>query len=85
MKNKLKIMEKVAMSWTAPLMFVFFLALSMIAIFIFLLASFLNISGTIGAAIYLFDQVKLMLIGRKLKKLVKKDEEMYKFGSDKTE
>jgi hypothetical protein len=59
--------------------------LSLMAIFLFLLASFLNISGTIGAAIYLFDQTKLMLIGRRLKKLVKKDEEMYKFGSEKTE
>jgi hypothetical protein len=85
MKKKLSIIEKVAMTWTVPLVFVAFTFLSLVAIFLFLLASFFNISGTIGAAIYLFDQTKLMLIGRRLKKLVKKDEEMYKFGSDKTE
>jgi hypothetical protein len=85
MKKKLSIIEKVAMTWTFPLVLVGFSFLSLMAIFLFLLASFLNISGTIGAAIYLFDQTKLMLIGRRLKKLVKKDEEMYKFGSEKTE
>jgi len=85
MKKKLTIIEKVAMTWTFPLMIVVFSFLSFIAIATFLIVSFLNISGTIGACIYLFDQVKLLLIGRRLKKLVKKDEEMYKFGSDKTE
>lgn len=85
MKKKLTIIEKVAMTWTFPLMIVVFSFLSFIAIATFLIVSFLNISGTIGACIYLFDQVKLLVIGRRLKKLVKKDEEMYKFGSDKTE
>jgi hypothetical protein len=85
MTKKLTIIEKVAMTWTFPLMIVVFSFLSFIAIAAFLIVSFLNISGTIGACIYLFDQVKLLVIGRRLKKLVKKDEEMYKFGSDKTE
>lgn len=85
MKKKLSIIEKVAMTWTFPLTLVAFVFLSVMAIFLFLLASFLNVSGTIGAALYLFEQTKLMIIGRRLKKLVKKDEEMYKFGSDKTE
>jgi hypothetical protein len=85
MTKKLTIIEKVAMTWTFPLMIVVFSFLSFIAIAAFLIVSFLNISGTIGACIYLFDQVKLLVIGKRLKKLVKKDEEMYKFGSDKTE
>lgn len=85
MKKKLSIIEKVAMTWTFPLTLIAFVFLSVMAIFLFLLASFLNVSGTIGAALYLFEQTKLMIIGRRLKKLVKKDEEMYKFGSDKTE
>lgn len=85
MTKKLTIIEKVAMTWTFPLMLVVFSFLSFIAISAFLIVSFLNISGTIGACIYLFDQVKLLLIGRRLKKLVKKDEEMYKFDSEKTE
>jgi len=85
MKKKLSIIEKVAMTWTFPLTLIAFVFLSVMAIFLFLLASFLNVSGTIGAALYLFEQTKLMIIGRRLNKLVKKDEEMYKFGSDKTE
>jgi len=85
MKKNLSIIEKVAMTWTFPIMLVVFSLLSVMAIFLFLLASFFNISGTIGAAIYLFDQTKLMLVGRRLKKLVKKDEEIHKFGAEKTE
>lgn len=83
MKKNLRIIEKFAITWTAPLMFVIFLCLSMFAMLLFLLATFLNISGTIGAAIYLIDQVKLRTVGFRLKKLIKKDEELYKFGSEK--
>jgi hypothetical protein len=83
MKNNLRVIEKVAMTWTAPLMFVVFLSLSTLVILLFVIAAFLNISGTIGAAIYLIDQVKLRTVGFRLKKLIKKDEELYKFGSEK--
>lgn len=83
MKKSLSLIEKVAMTWTAPLMFVAFLILSMLAIFFFLLATFLNISGTIGASLYLIDQVRLRTIGYRLKKLIKKDENLHKFGSEK--
>jgi hypothetical protein len=85
MKKKLSIIEKVAMTWTFPITLIAFAFLSVMAIFLFLFASFLNVSGTIGAAIYLFEQTKLMIVGRKLNKLIKKDEKMYKFGSEKTE
>jgi hypothetical protein len=83
MKTNLTVIEKVALSWTAPLMLVVFLFLSMVAIALFLLASFLNISGTIGAALYLIDQVKFRAVGFRLKKLIKKDEELHKFDSEK--
>jgi hypothetical protein len=83
MKNHLRIIEKVAITWTAPLMFVVFLFLSLLVMLLFVIATFLNISGTIGAAIYLIDQVKLRSVGFRLKKLLKKDEELHKFGSEK--
>lgn len=79
MKKSLKLIEKVAMTWTAPLMFLVVLILSMLAILFFLLATFLNISGTIGASLYLIDQVRIRTVGFRLKKLMKKDEKLHNF------
>ena len=72
-------MEKVAMSWTFPIMLVVFGGLSVIALSLYSIILVLNVSGTLGACIYLFDQMKMKLIDRKMKKLIKQDEKKHNF------
>ncbi len=78
-KSTLTIKEKIAMIWTFPLMLIVFSILAIISISAYLLVLMFNLSGTNGASIYLFDQVKLKIIGMKLKKLIKEDEKLHKF------
>jgi hypothetical protein len=79
MKKKLTLMEKVAMIWTFPITLVVSAGISVVVVFTYLLVQLLNISGTLGACIYLFDKMKLMIIDRRLRKLVKEDEKKHKF------
>lgn len=70
------------MFWTFPIMLFVFALLSLATVFLYLLVSFLNVSGTIGASLYLFEAVKLKIIDIKLRGLIRKDEKLYKFESD---
>lgn len=79
MKNTVTKMEKVAMIWTFPITLIFFAALSVIALVLYAILFVLNTSGTTGACLYLIDQMRLMMIDRKLKKLVKEDEKKHNF------
>lgn len=72
-------MEKVAMTWTFPLILFVSAGISVIVVFFYFLVQLLNLSGTFGACIYLFDKMKLMIIDRRLRKLVKEDEKKHKF------
>jgi len=74
-------MEKVAMIWTFPLIIVLSAGISIVAILLYFSVQLLNLSGTLGASIYLFDKMKLMLIDKRLRKLVKEDEKKYNFES----
>ena len=82
MKNKLKTINKIAMFWTFPIMIFVFAFMSLATVLLYLLVSFLNISGTIGASLYLFELVKLKIIDNRLRRLIRKDEKLYKFESD---
>jgi hypothetical protein len=83
MKKPLSLIEKVAMIWTFPITLVVSAAISIVVVFLYFLLQLLNITGTFGACIYLFDKIKMILIDRRMKKLIKDDEELYKFGSEK--
>lgn len=77
----MKLNEKIAMVWTAPIVIAFSLTLALLALILTFVAKILTWSGTFGASIYLFDAMKLKLIDRRLRKLVKQDEKMHKFES----
>jgi hypothetical protein len=81
MKKSLSIIEKVAMIWTFPIMLIAFAGISIITISLVLISQILNFSGTIGASIYLFENVKSILAGRSLKKLLEEDEKKHNFDS----
>lgn len=77
----MKLREKIAMSWTFPIMFVVLILLAVLASLLHFIAYALNVSGTTGATIYIFDQLKNKIIDRRLRKLVKEDEKLHKFDS----
>lgn len=78
-KDALSLKEKTALIWTIPLVFALVSCLSIFAIVFFVSVFILNITGTTGATIYLFDMIKLKIIDRKLKKLIKTDEKLHRF------
>ena len=82
-KNKTTKLEKIALIWTIPIMAVVFAFLSALTITVYLMVKMLTLTGTLGASIYIFDQVKMIFIDRRLRKLVREDEKMYKFDSSK--
>jgi hypothetical protein len=79
----MKLREKVALIWTFPIIFIVTCSLAIGAGALVFIAWLLNFTGTTGASIYLFEQMKLKLIDMRLRKLIKEDEKLYKFGSSK--
>ena len=79
----MRLREKIAMIWTLPIAIVLILFLAISASLLSFIAYVLNFTGTIGATIYIFDQLKLKIIDRRLRKLIKQDEKLYKFDSEK--
>jgi len=79
----MKLREKIAMIWTFPMIFILVVSFSVLSGILIVIANILTFSGTAGASIYLFDKIKLKVIDRRLRKLVREDEKLYKFGSSK--
>ena len=77
----MKLREKIAMIWSFPIVAVITISLAIIAISLIVIAKILNFTGTMGAIIYLFQQMKLKIIDRRLRKLVKEDGKKYNFES----
>lgn len=76
----MKLREKIAMIWVAPLMLVIVALTFVLAMIVYSVVFLLKITGTLGAMQYLIDQVRLFGIERRLKKLQKEDEKLYNFG-----
>lgn len=83
MKKTTTLKEKVALVWTIPLVAIVVVAFALITAILYLSLYLMNITGTTGAALYIFDKVRLTLTDIKLKNLIRKDEKLYKFGSSK--
>jgi preprotein translocase subunit SecG len=77
----MKLREKIAMIWTFPIIMVITISLAIIAFVLVAISKILNLTGTFGAGIYLFQQMKLKIIDRRLRKLVKEDEKLHNFDS----
>lgn len=76
----MKLREKIAMIWVAPLMLVIVALTFVLAMIVYSVVFLLKITGTLGAMQYLIDQTRLFGIERRLKKLQKEDEKLYNFG-----
>lgn len=76
----MKLRQKIAMIWVAPLMLVIVALTFVLAMIVYSVVFLLKITGTLGAMQYLIDQVRLFGIERRLKKLQKEDEKLYNFG-----
>jgi len=83
MKKTTTTKEKIAMIWTLPIVAVASIAFAAITFAIYFTIFFFNVTGTTGAAIYIFDRVRLKIIDMRLKKLVKDDEKLHKFDFSK--
>ena len=79
----MKIKEKIAMIWAAPLTFVLVLVFLMVVSAVYLLLGFFNLSGTSGAIIYILDKFKIGIDGIRWRNLVKKDAKIHKFETGK--
>lgn len=79
----MKLREKIALIWTFPIIAMFVIVFAVIACVLVFISHVMNLSGTYGAAIYVFDKLKIKIIDRRLRKLVREDEKLYKFDSSK--
>ena len=79
----MQLRERVALLWTFPIIFIVVFGLAIGAGILVLIAKILNFTGTTGSAIYLFEQIKLKMIDMRLRKLIKQDEKLHKFDSEK--
>ena len=61
MKKTTTLKEKVALVWTIPLVAIVVVAFALITAILYLSLYLMNITGTTGAALYIFDKVRLTL------------------------
>jgi len=83
MKKTTTFKEKVAMIWTFPLMAIAAVGFAALTFVLYFGVYLMNVTGTTGAALYIIDRLRLKLTDIRLKRLIKKDEKLYKFGSSK--
>lgn len=81
MKKTITFKEKIAMIWTFPMIFIAVIGFAALTFVLYFSIFLMNVTGTTGAALFIFDKIKLKLADMKFKKLIKKDEKRYKFDS----
>jgi hypothetical protein len=83
MKKTTTLKEKIALTWTFPLVLVTVVAFAILTAVLYFGLYLMNITGTTGAALYIFDKLRLKITDIRLRKLIRKDEKLYKFDSSK--
>lgn len=83
MKKTVTLKEKIALTWTFPLVLIATIGFALITLVLYLTLYFFNVTGTTGAAIYIFDKLRLKIVEMQLNRLMRKDEKLYKFDSSK--
>ncbi len=79
--NNMKIKEKIAMTWTLPIAIVAMIIISLFTLIAYLITAFLDLTGTLGAAIIIINKVRIYLLKKQIKKDGSTIEDLRKFDS----